>query len=341
MAASAQTNKTAAIMGMYVNGIDVTPELLASIYRIELNKITEFQVLDKLDMSEIEKQSDIVFITCYGRECLQKAGEKAKVDYVIAGSAESLGGKMVVSFKLYDINTKSYVKTQSQEFINSPIELQRMVRIVLHNAYQLPNVPEEVEMLAYYEAPPASQRSKINNSGPRMGLAFIGGQMGDVLTAPESQGGYDVSQIVSQFGYQFEQAYISSGNFQALAEFLITATGIEQNLFIPGLTFINGFRNSSNGWEIGFGPTLSFRKFAKGYMNANNEWTLGAPIKGSGFETEERIDSRGIVKANATWVWAMGKTFRSGYLNIPVNAFFSHGKSGWYTGLSMGFNISK
>ena len=35
------------------------------------------------------------------------------------------------------------------------------------------------------------------------------------------------------------------------------------------------------------------------------------------------------------------KTFHSGYLNIPVNAFLSYNKNGYFLGLSKGFNITK
>ena len=55
----------------------------------------------------------------------------------------------------------------------------------------------------------------------------------------------------------------------------------------------------------------------------------------------QRMDSRGDVKLLAGWVWAVGKTFHSGYLNIPVNAFLSYNKNGYFLGLSMGFNITK
>ena len=61
--------------------------------------------------------------------------------------------------------------------------------------------------------------------------------------------------IVSQIGYQFEGAYLSAGNFQALIEGLIFS-GIEQNMFNPSFTFINGFRSSKNGWEFGFDQLL-------------------------------------------------------------------------------------
>ena len=48
-----------------------------------------------------------------------------------------------------------------------------------------------------------------------------------------------------------------------------------------------------------------------------------------------------IARFKTGWVWAIGKTFHSGYLNIPVNLFYSSGREGGYVGLSMGFNITK
>ena len=53
------------------------------------------------------------------------------------------------------------------------------------------------------------------------------------------------------------------------------------------------------------------------------------------------VKKRGNLKLSAGWVWALGKTFHSGYLNIPANLFFSHNNDGWYTGVSVGFNIAK
>ena len=58
-------------------------------------------------------------------------------------------------------------------------------------------------------------------------------------------------------------------------------------------------------------------------------------------ESYTRMDSRGVVRLQAGWVWALGKTFHSGYLNIPVNAFLSYNQNGYFLGLSMGFNITK
>ena len=38
---------------------------------------------------------------------------------------------------------------------------------------------------------------------------------------------------------------------------------------------------------------------------------------------------------------AIGKTFKSGYLNIPVNLYYSPKKGGSIIGLTFGFNIAK
>jgi hypothetical protein len=55
-----------------------------------------------------------------------------------------------------------------------------------------------------------------------------------------------------------------------------------------------------------------------------------------------RLDSRGDIKLQAGFVFAIGKTFHSGYLNIPVNFFYSTSREGGgYLGLSMGFNIAQ
>ena len=337
----AQTSNTAAVFGIYVNEVDVTAEMAANVLRIELNKIGRYQMLDKLDLLEVEQTAKVKFIDCYGKQCLESVGKKADVDYAISGAVESLGPKMVITLKIYNVRTGSYAITTSMEFYKNVEEIQRMMRILVRKAHDLENEREMVEMLTFYEQPPTTQRSRLKNDGPRFGLAYVGGEMGDVIQLSESKGGYDAFPLMSQFGYQLEKAYISSGDFEALVEGLFLATGIEQNLFIPSLTILNGFRSTSSGWEFGFGPSISVRKTASGYYDSENNWHAESTPDPNIFEPTRRIDSRGTAEISATWVWAIGKTFRSGYLNIPVNAFFSHGKYGWNSGISMGFNISR
>jgi len=337
----AQNSKDAAVLGVYINEVDISPEVAADMLRIELSKIQVYHMLDKLDLMEVEQNSEIEFINCYGRSCLAKAGNEAELDFSVAGAVESLGPKLVVTLKIYNVNRGDYEKTLSMEFYDNIDELQRMMRIVVRKAHGLENEREIVEMLTFYEQAPTTQRSKLKNDGPRFGLAYIGGDAGDIMRLPESKGGYDVMPLMSQFGYQLEKAYISSGDFEALVEGLFLVSGIEQNMFIPNLALLNGFRSTKSGWEVGFGPSFSLRKMASGYLDSANVFVLGARPDGTEFERIKQVDSRGTTEFSAAWVWALGKTFRSGYLNIPVNVFFSHGKHGWNLGMSMGFNISR
>ena len=113
-------------------------------------------------------------------------------------------------------------------------------------------------------------------------------------------------------------------------------TGVEQNMFNPSLAILNGFRSSKNGWEIGFGPTFRLSRIAEGYYvddikendnwRIDSEWRVPANLDTTSpwggyldnpYESYTRMDSRGDVKLQGEWVWALGKTFHSGYGKYP------------------------
>ena len=350
----AQKLNSAGIVSVYTQGVRISPDIAESLLRIEVTKTERYNVFDKLDMKEIIESANINAETCYGKKCMLSIGKAAEVDKIITGSIEDLGKKIVITVKILDIASESYDKIVIQEFINLETELQLMVQITVNKALGIENEPNIANNLIYYNQPPQTPITYTKNSGPRMGVAVVGGELGSVLTAPEEFGGYDMFPVLSQIGYQFEGAYLSAGNFQALVEGLVLFTGIEQNMFNPSFTFINGFRSSKNGWEIGFGPTFRGKRTSNGYYINDSgkleDWRL--PYEWNGQDTSgvyisnpnqivERMDKRGGIKLSAGWVWAIGKTFHSGYLNIPVNAYFSHSKEGFYTGISVGFNIAK
>jgi hypothetical protein len=82
-------------------------------------------------------------------------------------------------------------------------------------------------------------------------------------------------------------------------------------------------------YDINLGVDVGTGEYDYNYISNPNSYT-------------ERIDSRGDIKLQAGFVFALGKTFHSGYLNIPVNFFYSTSREGGgYLGLSMGFNIAK
>lgn len=351
---------TAAIVSVYTQGVKISPDMAESLMRIEVTKTGKFNVLDKLDMLEVLNENQVDVSNCFGKKCLTSVGSQAGVDKMITGAIENLGKKIVITVKLLDVKTGNYDKIAIEEFINLDTEVQTMMQITTNKALGIENDPELLNNFVYFNQPPEAPVTYIKNNGPRMGLSYVGGDMGQVLQNPASMGGFDAAPIMTQIGYQFEGSYLSAGNFQALIEGLVFLTGVEQNMFNPSLAILNGFRSSKNGWEIGFGPTFRLSRMADGYyvddVKENDNWRIDSewrvpanldtlsPWGGyldNPYESYTRMDSRGDIKLQAGWVWALGKTFHSGYLNIPVNAFFSYNRNGHYIGVSMGFNITK
>ena len=349
--------QTAAVVSVYTQGAKISPDMAESILRIVTTKSEQFNVLDKLDLQEIINENKIDVSNCFGKKCLLSVGKAAKVDKVVTGSIESLGKKIVVTVKILNVESGEYDKVAVEEFVNLDTEIQTMVTIVVNKVLGIENNQELLNSLVYFNQPPEPPVTYLKNNGPRMGLSYVIGNSAKVLAANENLGGWGFNSpvILSQIGYQFEGSYLSAGNFQALVEGLIFINGIEKEMFSPSFALLNGFRSSKNGWEFGFGPTFRLTSMAEGYyigdsigstkeINVIDDWRLRSEWDGPGsnpYTIRERTDKRGDIRLKTGWVWAIGRTFHSGYLNIPVNLFYSSGREGGFIGLSMGFNIAK
>lgn len=168
-------------------------------------------------------------------------------------------------------------------------------------------------------------------SGPRIGMTFItSGSTADFLhegfsyVDEEKQPlGETGDAFTTQYGWQWESRFADGGgDVVGIVEWVALVAGMEQGKFLPSLTSVIGARTSS-GLELGVGPSLS--------------------LSGVGM------------------VFAIGKNFKSGSLNLPVNLVFMPGKevqSSWYNevdqsyteytynsgariSLMIGFNLAK
>ena len=122
--------------------------------------------------------------------------------------------------------------------------------------------------------------------------------------------------LTTQYGWQWESRFADGGgDVVGIVEWIALVSGMEQGMFLPSFTSVIGAR-TSNGFEVGVGPSLS--------------------LSGVGM------------------VFAIGKNFQSGSLNMPVNLVFMPGKDvdsdkfGGYTynsgariSLMVGFNLAK
>lgn len=116
-----------------------------------------------------------------------------------------------------------------------------------------------------------------NLSGPRIGFTIISN--GDLKEDLVSEFGL-TSNIISQFGYQFEKQIMGDENIAGLVEGIVFLGGLEYGLFLPSFSGMFGARFSS-GYEFAVGPNIS--------------------IGGAGL------------------VIGVGKTIQAGNINIPIN----------------------
>ena len=362
--------QTAAVADLSTQGVGLTPEITGKITRIELVKTQKFTVLDQFDMESALAGSDLNN-QCYGKNCLIEMGQKLNADFIFSGSIDALGNKIVVSLKMIDVKAGTLKKTHTLEFDDQPAEISRMVEITLQEMLDLPVNAETKKRLAFNnEIITSANVGRINNSGPRFGLGIVaGGDMFDYFTRSEAQGGLDILPAMTNIGYQFELQYIGTENFSALFEIIPNIGGMEQGQFIPTLSLLNGFRFGQSGWEFAFGPSFGGRRMINGLNDPETgkyytesewfekdyaEWSADPnnvdPETGAWLNVHQapskdlytkRLDSRGYMEFNTNWVMAVGRTFKSGALNIPVNLYYSGNKHGQVIGTSVGFNITK
>ncbi|MDX1913818.1 MAG: hypothetical protein SFV22_20140 [Saprospiraceae bacterium] len=194
---------------------------------------------------------------------------------------------------------------------------------------------------------PAGQEEESNElslAGPRMGLVFFSGTFAERIQDPSSRGGLGAKPIMSQFGYQFETAYINGDKVQVLFEFVPNISGLDQGKFIPTVSILNGIRLTPSGWEVMLGPIIYFTKRAEGFYDEAGDWTLLSEWKAKNpglpdpAGVKKGFDTRGDFTITTSFLLAVGKNFRSGNVNFPVNIFAIPNPEGVRFGVSVGFN---
>lgn len=95
---------------------------------------------------------------------------------------------------------------------------------------------------------------RLNRSGPRFGVTWLGGAITDSIKARYK---IDVAPVITQFGWQYERQFASLEQGPvALNEWILLIGGLDQGTFIPSLTWIVGVRTPGN-FEFGVGPNAT------------------------------------------------------------------------------------
>ncbi len=342
----AQTPKraTIAVLHVDVQGLYETPEQGGNMLRLELEKLEMMEVIDKYDVFYLLKQNGIEVKGCYGKQCLIEAGKAVKAEKMLMGSVEKYGNSIMVTLRLFDVAKASMEKSLVREYLYLPEQVQLMLRLAVRELFNMKNEDFIVQQLTkkntqetFLNNPAFDQVKRLRSDGPRMGVTVFTGNIANRLQESTATGGFDALPVMFQFGYQFEKQYLNEGKFQGLFEFIPMVTGIDQSLFIPSFSILHGIRNNKNGWEFAFGPTFQAISQAEGYFE-NGIWKLKNEFTNPEQVTMMRLDNRGKRQLRTGFVIACGKTFRSGRMNIPLNAYFVPRKDGMQFGLSFGFN---
>lgn len=344
--ALSQTKTSIAVIGIDTKGVKLDNVSMGNLVRLELEKANHYEVLDKYDVATLLKNNNIIAEECFGKTQLIKAGKLLKTDKILTGNVEKFGDKIIFVLRMIDVKSERIESTNVMEYLNLEDEIQTMAKVSVNNIIGVENDELLVDLLIDYDNLVSSPKTTVKLNGPRMGASYTFGETAKRMTASKEDGGYDMYPVSSVFGYQYEFQYLSSGDFQALVEGVGALSGLETGNFIPSVSVMNGFRFNKTGWEFALGPIFRFAKVAEGFYDNDGNWHLINDLPDdlpSDFviKTEDAIDRRGSMKLTTSLIIAFGKTFRSGYLNMPVNIYVVPKKSGTTVGLIFGFNIAK
>lgn len=333
-----------AIISADVRNIEeVKAQVLVDMIRLELEEHSNIPVMDRYEVQDKLQELNLKNDNCLSTSCLSGAAKQLGVTKMVTATVEKLGEKIYYTVRLVDsekgINERSIVEA----FIPQTELLQQFTSIMIRRLFNIEVLEEEKR--PYVKADDFASKLNLPESdyiranGPRMGVSIhFGSPSQEIFQKPKSEGGYDIAfPVFYQFGYQFEKQYLTAGSFQALVECLVLVSGVEQGIFAPTLTIMNGFRSSSNGLEFAFGPTFGLTRKAEGYENQEGQFIITNDVP-EGFDVKNQMDSRGESQLNAGFVFGIGKTFRTGNMNIPVNGYFTTNKEAFSYGLSIGFN---
>ncbi|MES2133969.1 MAG: hypothetical protein V4506_16575 [Bacteroidota bacterium] len=341
---------TLTILSIDVTGLKNDPQQMGNLVRTELEKLDTFDVMDRYDVAYMVDKNKLNINNCYGKLCLTEIGDIIKSDKMLSGSIELYPKSIIYTLRLMDVKSRSIEKTTVMEFLNIPEELQTFTNLTVRTMFGK-SVDQNVltkltQRNGFDNALNNPKKDRLRLDGPRLGFVAFTGNLSNILQADRSVGGFEAFPVMFQFGYQFEKQYLNEGKIQALFEFVPMITGVDQGYFIPGFSLLHGLRSNVNGWEFALGPTINLSPKSHGYFDDSNTWhresdwtdnPANENVKNP-HTIKERLDSRGDYAVQTGFVLAFGRTFRSGRLNLPVNAYVIPNKDGFRIGASLGFN---
>lgn len=183
-----------------------------------------------------------------------------------------------------------------------------------------PVAPPVVSPRRSTKAGARSLGGKLQSAGPRCGVIFVTGNAAKGLRAK------GVDPVLTTWGWQFEYQYeTSSEGPVGLVEFVPLLAGMEQGQAIPSANVLFGLRTAP-GWEFVIGPNLG---------PASRQDTSPEPEPYPGAPTAESSSQTLGIGLTV----AVGKTFKAGPMNFPVNLAVVSNHDGVRYSITFGWNV--
>jgi len=324
--------------GIDIKGIKKDSALLPDLFIHQLRRINVYDVTNRKDAEQTATENGFSLANCHSKSCMENLGKITGSNKVMGGSVERFGDKIFLTFRMLDVATGQMEKSYSMEFMALEERIGLMIEITLRKMHDLEVDEQSLKQVTTTQ----TLESEINNpnvnrlnlSGPRFGFGMMFGRDAKDYQRPENQGGWGMFPIASHIGYQFEVSYLNQGNIQGLFEFITLINGIEQGSFIPSIAILHGIRSNKSGLEFAIGTNITAAKRSIGFYN-DGAWKEGeAPDRSE----KPTLHRKGDLTVEGGLVLAIGKSFRSGSMNFPINLYTVLRKDSPRVGISIGFN---
>lgn len=338
-------NQRLIVTGVETNLTNQSNEKLTSFtYNYMTYHANDYSVVNdkraQLIMDSIKTQ----FVIC-DDICLRQMLQKNGINWSLNAEIKQIAGRIYVITKMINKDASVTNRTAKMDFLNIPEEAEFMLKLTLQKLLGIAQDKNELlsltdETLSSAGRLPNYQQS-LNLSGPRLGYTVFAGPSASIMKASKANGGFDMRPGFINIGYQFEQQYLHGGSYQGLIEIVPQISGLDQGLFLPSLTVLNGLRNARTGLEFAFGPTFTIAK-KEGKYEENGIWYRPQDRQNvNNLPLEDKLDSRGNAVLQANLAFAIGKSFQAGTMNVPVNFFFVPNKDDYRYGVSIGYNFRR
>ncbi|MBI2968111.1 MAG: hypothetical protein HYY40_09905 [Bacteroidetes bacterium] len=356
----AQNNHILVVLDIPTKGILYDDYQMGNLIRTELGKTGAYQVLSIAEAEQTLKKSGKDFKECYHKSCLFEAAKVLNAAKVLSGNIERFGEKIVFVLQIIDVASGNPEKSTVAEFYNVQQYVEQMAEISVKKLMGMPVDKYMESTLVIPQYLVLHTYNKVLARGPRMGLTYLTGNYGKRMSDSYRTGGYNMIPLMSVFGYQYEEQYMSSGDVQGLVNFFGFAGGIESGLFIPGVAVITGLRLHRSGLEIGIGPAAWVYKGTRGFFDVDGKVDTTATGKGRWYSIiddpagsdyyyqnpdvyplKTLPDRRGEVRMDFSLLYSIGKTFHFGSIDIPLNIIIITTRKDYIISAVTGFNVKR